>query len=106
MGSVAFSVCAPRLSCFFSPSLAALLSSLSPSSISLFLALLVSLSLSLFVSLSRLLDIFFSLSLPCVPEGACFFAAAATAGARAPLKTIERYAFFKVRRVGAPVPGA
>ena len=44
--------------------------------------------------------------LSCVPEGAPFFAAAATAGARAPLKTIERYAFLKVRRAGAPVPGA
>ena len=44
--------------------------------------------------------------LPCVPEGAPFFAAAATAGAPAPLKTIERYAFLKVRRAGAPVPGA
>ena len=45
-------------------------------------------------------------TLSCVPEGAPFFAAAAPAGARAPLKTIERYAFLKVRRVGAPVPGA
>ena len=44
--------------------------------------------------------------LSCVPEGAPFFAAAAPAGARAPLKTIERYAFLKVRRAGAPVPGA
>ena len=45
-------------------------------------------------------------TLSCVPEGAPFFAAAAPAGARAPLKTIERYAFLKVRRAGAPVPGA
>ena len=44
--------------------------------------------------------------LSCVQEGGSFFAAAATAGERAPLKTIERYAFLKVRRVGAPVPGA
>ena len=44
--------------------------------------------------------------LSCVPEGAPFFAAAATAGARAPLKTSERYALLKVRRAGAPVPGA
>ena len=43
--------------------------------------------------------------LSCVPEGASFFLAAATAGARASLKTIERYAFLKVRRVGAPVAG-
>ena len=44
--------------------------------------------------------------LSCVAEGGPFFAAAAPAGARAPLKTIERYAFLKVRRAGAPVPGA
>ena len=41
----------------------------------------------------------------CVAEGGPFFAAAAPAGARAPLKTIERYAFLEVRRAGAPVPG-
>ena len=44
-------------------------------------------------------------TLSCVPEGGSFFAAAAPAGERAPLKTIERYAFLKVRRVGAPVAG-
>ena len=43
--------------------------------------------------------------LSCVAEGGPFFAAAAPAGARAPLKTIERYVFLKVRRAGAPVPG-
>ena len=42
----------------------------------------------------------------CVPEGGPFFAAAAPAGARAPLKTIERYAFLKVRSASAPVPVA
>ena len=42
--------------------------------------------------------------LSCVPEGGPFFAAAAPAGARAPLKTIERYAFLKVRSASAPVP--
>ena len=105
MGSVAFSVCAPRLSCFFSFPRCSLFVSLSLLNFAFSSSSRLSLSLSSF-SLSRLLDIFFSLSLPCVPEGASFFAAAATAGARAPLKTIERYAFFKVRRVGAPVPGA
>ncbi len=44
--------------------------------------------------------------LSCVPEGAPLVAAATTAGAPAPLKTIERYALLKVRRAGAPVPGA
>ena len=44
--------------------------------------------------------------LSCVPEGGPFFAAAAPAGARAPLKTIERYAFLKVRSAAAPVPVA
>ena len=44
--------------------------------------------------------------LSCVPEGGPFFAAAAPAGARAPLKTIERYVFLKVRSAAAPVPVA
>ena len=43
--------------------------------------------------------------LSCVAEGGPFFAAAAPAGARAPLITVEKYAFLKVRRAGAPVPG-
>ena len=37
--------------------------------------------------------------LSCVPEGASFFLAAATAGVRAPLKNMETYAFLEERRV-------
>ena len=37
-------------------------------------------------------------TLPCVPEGGSFFAAAIRAGERAPSETIERYAFLRVRR--------
>ena len=36
--------------------------------------------------------------------GGPFFAAAAFAGARAPLKAIEMYTFLKVRSAAAPVP--
>ena len=42
-------------------------------------------------------------SLPCVAEGGSFFAAADTAGERAPFETIGRYAFFQVRRACALV---
>ena len=42
-------------------------------------------------------------SLPCVAEGGSFFAAADTAGERAPFETIGRYAFFQVRRACAPM---
>ena len=41
--------------------------------------------------------------LPCVPEGASFFAAAATGGERSSSETIERYAFPKVRRASVSV---
>ena len=45
-------------------------------------------------------------SLPCVAEGGSFFAAADTAGERAPFETIGRYAFFQVRRACAPMVGS
>ena len=45
-------------------------------------------------------------TLPCVPEGGSFFAAAARAGERAPSETIERYAFPRVRRACASVLGS
>ena len=44
--------------------------------------------------------------LPCVPEGPLFFAAAFSAGERAPSETIERYAFLRVRRAYALVVGS
>ena len=44
-------------------------------------------------------------TIPCVPEGGSFFAAAARAGERAPSETIERYAFLRVRRAYASVLG-
>ena len=45
-------------------------------------------------------------TLPCVPEGGSFFAAAARVGERAPSETIERYAFLRVRRACASVLGS
>ena len=47
-----------------------------------------------------------TISLPCVAEGGSFFAAADTAGERAPFETIGRYVFFQVRRACAPVVGS
>ena len=44
--------------------------------------------------------------LPCVPEAPLFFAAAFSAGERAPLKSVEGYAFSKVLRACTPVLGA
>ena len=45
-------------------------------------------------------------TLPCVPEGGSFFAAAVTAGERSPSETIGRYAFLRVRRACALVVGS
>ena len=42
-------------------------------------------------------------TLPCVPEGGSFFAAAIRVGEGAPSETIERYAFLRVRRACASV---
>ena len=45
-------------------------------------------------------------TLSCFAKGGSFFAAAFSAGERAPSETIERYAFLRVHRARTPVHGA